>query len=85
MNERIRELAEQAGAKYYVHADYLLTTDLDVEQFAALIRQDENEACAKVCENLEIPKTIYGAHPDYLTGKHMAVSQCAAAIRERLK
>ena len=43
------------------------------------------EEAAKVCENLEIPKTIYGAHPDYLTGKHMAVSQCAAAIRERMK
>lgn len=53
MNKRIRELAEQAGAKYYVRADYLLTTDLDVEQFAALIRQDENEACAKIVdENL---------------------------------
>lgn len=57
----------------------------DLARFAEMVAAAEREACAKVCENLEIPKTIYGAHPDYLTGKHMAVSQCAAAIRERMK
>ena len=45
----------------------------------------EREACAKVCESLEIPPTVVGAHPDYLTGKHMAVLLCAAAIRKRMK
>lgn len=74
MNKRIRELAEQAGAKYYVHADYLLTTDLDVEQFAALIRQDENEACAKVCDKFgeEWNRTII-------------TDDISEAIRERMK
>lgn len=50
MNKRLKELAEQAGAKYFEHADYLLTTDLEIEQFAKLVRQDEREACAKVCD-----------------------------------
>ena len=42
---------------------------------------DMKERCAKVCEEFEIPKEISGAHPDYLEGKHMAVHQCAEAIR----
>jgi hypothetical protein len=81
MNERIRELAEQAGAKYYVHADYLLTTDLDVEQFAALIRQDENEACAVECDKWAAVKPV----SDFMHGSASGARQCAAAIRERMK
>lgn len=43
----------------------------------------EREACAKVCEAVEVPDVIYGAHPDYLEGKLMAISQAATAIRAR--
>ena len=43
----------------------------------------EREACAKVCEAVEVPNVIYGAHPDYLEGKLMAISQAAIAIRAR--
>lgn len=43
----------------------------------------EREACAKVCEELEVPAVIYGAHPDYVDGKLMAKEQCADAIRAR--
>ena len=43
----------------------------------------EREACAMVCESLFVPDQVLGAHPDYLEGKHMAKSQCSAAIRAR--
>jgi hypothetical protein len=49
MDERIKELAEQAGFNQMgiwktigIH-EYL-------EHFAELVRQDEREACAKLCE-----------------------------------
>ena len=41
-----------------------------LEAFAALVRADEREACAKVCDEV-------GQHPS-LTPRH-----CAEAIRER--
>lgn len=53
------------------------------ERFADLAASAEREACAQVCAGIAIPKQILGAHPDYLEGKHMALSQCAAAIRAR--
>lgn len=55
----------------------------NLHYFANLVAAKEREACAQVCETFEIPKKILGAHPDYLEGKHMAVFQCAAAIRAR--
>ena len=72
MNERIKELAEQAGFWFF---DYdVARCDVDeIERFAELVRQDyledlsgqcmktvvkaveiEREACAKLCESLEI-------------------------------
>jgi len=47
-----------------------LTLHGDVEHFAELIRQEEREACAKVCEDRE-RANLYG------------VKECAAAIRAR--
>jgi hypothetical protein len=87
MNERIKELAEQAGLMCTedVNAGGLLLwfKKFDLERFAELVRQDEREACAKVCESFEVPVSILGAHPDYLDGKSMAASQLAIAIRAR--
>lgn len=53
----------------------------------------ENEACAKVCEQLHISNKKFEVnhdncleeYNDYLEGKYMAVLLCAAAIRERMK
>ena len=56
-----------------------------IERFAALVAAHEREECAKVCEGLPVPTKILGAHSDYLEGKRMAISQCAAAIRARGK
>ena len=48
MNERIKELAEQAGLDPCVFYDNLLR----ISDFAELVRQDEREACAKLCEKM---------------------------------
>jgi hypothetical protein len=51
MNERIKELAEQAG--YNDKADWYREYDkFDLERFAELVRQDEREACAKLVERM---------------------------------
>jgi hypothetical protein len=43
----IKKLAEQAGLDHEVFSD----NQLRLNDFAELIRQDEREACAKVCED----------------------------------
>ena len=45
MNERDTELAEQAGFDAH-HAEF----DTRIKAFADLIRADEREACAKLCD-----------------------------------
>ena len=52
MNERIKQLAEQAQQ----YAEYTTPQGLEwlpafKEKFAELIRADEREACAKVCDD----------------------------------
>ncbi len=78
MNERIQKLANQAGlaydpvstgdGKYWIDAGYI---ERHLERFAELVRQDEREACAKLCEELGIKW--------HLSGEKV----CAAAIRGR--
>jgi hypothetical protein len=72
MNDRIKELAEQAGFDKH-HAEH----HTRIERFAELVRQDEREANAKLCEGLarEIGNKNY-----------IAVDQrqfCAKQIRAR--
>ena len=73
MNERIKELAEQAGlaykmsnGKYWIDAG---EPDIHLERFAELVRQDEREECAKLCER---------AH-----SAGFSALNCADAIRAR--
>ncbi len=59
------------------------TLDAMLERFAALVRADEREACAKVCETAEVPIDI-----DVWQGTKKALSAAtalglAAAIRAR--
>jgi len=84
MNERIKELAEQATTIEYGADRGFDRVTFDKEKFADLIRADERERavrenayvqaereqCAKVCEEV-------GEHPS-LTPRH-----CADAIRKR--
>ena len=59
MNERIRELAEQAGFVLWPDRgpfgeviDWASNYDEELEKFAELVRQDEREACAKLCDEM---------------------------------
>ena len=72
MNERTKELAEQAGVTFdSLGASYTFGSLQDfLERFAELVRQDEREACAKVCDERE-RANLYG------------FKECAAAIRSR--
>ena len=67
MDKRIKELAVQAGLPYH---------GLDIERFADLVRQDEREVCAKLCEDLNTTEIAY---PDWDDGTY----DCAKAIRAR--
>jgi hypothetical protein len=74
MNERIKELAEQAGATD-IGLDQL-EKFIDLERFAELVRHDEREACAKLCEE--------GIIGDNSRNDYERMN-CAAAIRGRTK
>ena len=48
MNERLKELAEQAGiGKDFAISGLWLAEEEELERFAELIRQDEAQACAE--------------------------------------
>jgi hypothetical protein len=56
MNERIKELAEQAGFNDFPNdVNGVWITDgyweEELERFAELVRQDEREACAKLLDD----------------------------------
>jgi hypothetical protein len=55
MNERIKELAVQAGATAHkaMHGEAISFLENDLERFAELVRQDEREACAKIALKYE--------------------------------
>ena len=48
MNERLKELVRQAKGTN----QNLIWKDAELERFAELVRQDEREACAKLCKEL---------------------------------
>ena len=59
MNEKTKQLAEQAGLKFSKDWGECWTGNAQIERFAELIRQDEREACAKVLEDAIIPDDKY--------------------------
>jgi len=86
MNEQIKKLAEQAGLEELGDSDWCSLNHPDVraenlERFASLVRQDEREACAKLCESMGVhPElNVYGGGPDW----YKRQKECAAAIRAR--
>ena len=64
MNERIKELAEEAGFRYIKDEGigWAGNHNASLPRFAELVRADEREACAKVCENAtsanQVGKTV---------------------------
>jgi hypothetical protein len=47
MNERLKELAQQAGLPKYMTRELCPTV---IERFAELVRADERAACAALCD-----------------------------------
>jgi hypothetical protein len=78
MNERLKKLAEQAGAEFYANTIIVNGKDADdfVKKFAKLVRQDEREACAKLCADLQLTDLVIR---DWVDGTY----DCAKAIRAR--
>ena len=75
MNERIKELAQMSGLAATSNGTlYLLPIEvIHIEHFAELMRQDEREACAKLCESIDA---------EY-EGEDVLATWCADAIRAR--
>jgi hypothetical protein len=90
MNERIRELAEQAGVLFDTDPTYTYGASPKVlERFAELVDAAavarEREACAKLCEDQIKSYMSKQYTTDPLGGyrERFASEQCAKAIRGR--
>jgi len=80
----MKDLEDEARIKAYMAAKMAhikmynecmnLADGLDVEKFAELVRADEREACAQVCEELVLA---------YAGNASATANQCAEAIRAR--
>ena len=91
MNERLKELAEQAGIAFDSSGapDTFGSLPDFLERFAELVRQDEREACAKLCEETYVRQIIYYPKNYHVDPNKMGeysehtAKRCAAAIRAR--
>ena len=52
MNERIKELAEQAGIEQYDFG-FMDITKAELDKFAALVAAHEREECAKISDDVD--------------------------------
>ena len=77
MNERLKELAEQAGLQNTLGC-FWQSGDHDLERFAELVRQDEREACAKFLDDFS--KTQMTPVKDTW---RMGVMAAANAVRDK--
>jgi hypothetical protein len=75
-------MAREAGFETMLRKGKILGFDRDgdyteeLKAFEALVRADEREACAKVCDDLAV---------DAYNNHYILYEQCAAAIRARSK
>jgi DNA polymerase III delta prime subunit len=78
MNKRLKELAEQAGlSREFSVSGLWLADDEELERFAELVRQDEREAIAALCEEASLYFEDDRASASY------AANYCADEIRKR--
>jgi len=76
MNEDIIKWAQEAGFSDHSNPEmwgYMIASVEELARFAALVRADEREACAKLCDARCIADGWEGFYAD----------ECAAVIRER--
>ena len=69
MNERLKELAVQAGLAFSHDYDYWVAWDAEIERFAELVRQDEREAIATL---VEADGRVHEKAPDAVWAKTVA-------------
>jgi len=75
--EEIIRMAREAECSETFGADVFAFTVEELERFAALVAAAEREACAKVCEDIPLPK-------DSKALTHgPTIERCAAAVRAR--
>jgi hypothetical protein len=75
-NDKIRELAQEAGFRWgFIKAEGLMDGMID---FANLVAEHEREACAIVCESIDME--AFGVLPVRTV---MITSHCAETIRAR--
>jgi hypothetical protein len=77
MNEQLKELAVQAGMEWDTHIWCWLANPPHLEKFAELVRADEREACAALCEEASLYFEDDRASASY------AADYCAKEIRKR--
>jgi hypothetical protein len=77
MNEKLKELAVQAGMEWETQSWCWLANPPHLERFAELVRQDEREACAALCEEASLYFEDDRASASY------AADYCAKEIRNR--
>jgi hypothetical protein len=53
--DEIIEMARQAGLGFLLDAGFMCHQE--VKDFAKLVAQHEREACAKLCEEIDLPRT----------------------------
>jgi hypothetical protein len=72
MDAKTKELAEQAGMQFDDPYKTWTIFDDHIERFSELIRADEREACAKLCDE----------YSNYRSNNYADI--CAKAIRARI-
>ena len=72
MKDRIEEIFDQ-----------VVDSPDPLRRFAELVRQDEREACAKLCESMGVHPAlnVYNGGPEW----YQRQKECATAIRARSK
>ena len=77
MNKQNLQIAEQAGLQQRIdNPNEIWGYREDLQFFAELVRQDEREACAKLCDDLQLTDL---AIRDWADGTY----DCAIAIRAK--
>jgi hypothetical protein len=71
--EMASEVLDRMPADSYCREPYWTATDDELKEFEALVRADEREACAKVCDDID----------DSHWGCEVKASWCSREIRAR--
>jgi hypothetical protein len=80
--EMASEVLDRMPADSYCREPYWTATDDEIKAFEALVRADEREACAKVCESEAANPSCLWEEPGCWSH---AAENCAGSIRARGK